>query len=105
MARLRNFARVAGNDHSKIKGIGPMRAMDIAIPCRNALSTLDVAMALAENTPSRTEVVLPQLKTSMDMVCHAVVCDPLTGTHRHLSAVKSSNDITSNTGALVYEIS
>ena len=101
MARLRNFACVAGNDYSKFKGIGPMRAMDIAIPCGNALSTLDVAVALAENTSSQTEVVLPQLKTSMDMFCHAVVWDPLTGTHRHLSGVESSADITSNTGALV----
>eukprot|EP00904_Undaria_pinnatifida_P011761 jgi/Undpi1/7715/HiC_scaffold_23.g10188.m1 len=50
MARLRNFACVAGNDYSKFKGIGPMRAMDIAIPCGNALSTLDIAVALAENT-------------------------------------------------------
>ena len=73
MARLRKLGCVARNDHSKFKGMGPMRAMDIAIPCGNALSTLNVAMALAENTSSQTEVVLPQLKTSMDMFCHAVV--------------------------------
>ena len=50
MARLRDFACVAGNDYSKFKGTGPMCAMDIAISCGNALSTLDIAVALAENT-------------------------------------------------------
>eukprot|EP00904_Undaria_pinnatifida_P014051 jgi/Undpi1/9777/HiC_scaffold_27.g12233.m1 len=100
MARLRNFACVAGNDYSKFKGIEPMRAMDIAFSFGNALSTLDVAMALAANTSSQTEVVLPQLKTSMDVFCHAVVWGPLTGTHRHLSGVEACTDITSNTGTL-----
>ena len=77
-----------------------MRAMDIAIPEGTIRDTVGLAQALVESTASlELGVVLRQLETSIDMLCHPIVRDPRTGAHRHLSGVESSADITMNTGA------
>lgn len=100
-ARLRNYACVAGNDYTKFDGIGPMRAMDIAIPDGKVLSIDEMAVGLVEASASFTsEAVSPHLKTSMDMFCHPVVWNPETGAHQHLSGVESSAYFTTNTGEL-----
>ena len=101
MARLRNYACVVGNDYANIAGIGPMRGLDIAIPDGRILSLVEIVENVAEATNRRmtAEVLLPQLKASVDMFCHPIVWDPLTGAHRHLSGVESSAYITINTGA------
>ena len=103
MARLRNYACVAGNDYTKFEDVGPMRDMDIAIPEGTTRDTVGLAQALVESTASlELGVVLRQLETSIDMFRHPIVWDPRTGKHRHLSGVESSDDVTVNTGAYGY---
>lgn len=103
MTNLRNWACVAGNDYSKFTGIGPVRALEFAMPF-GATQTIDeIAASIAIDIQAPEEGVLTSLRTSIDMFLHPVVWDPTTGAHRHLSRATSSVDITSNTGASSYE--
>ena len=101
LTNLRNWACVAGNDYTDFRGIGPARAKEFAMPHGETRSVDQIAEALAHALKAEKEGVLVALNASVDMFCHAVVWNPSTGAHQHLSGRATTVGITSNTGRFV----
>lgn len=112
--RLVLFSVVAGNDFVKFGGIGPVTAAEIVLTAvdrsncyppqaeswEGVLEDIAIRVSRCSRDGDNTAGVMAKLMKAFNMYTHPVVWDPSESTHRHLSRVESSADITKDTGEI-----